>query len=95
MIAKVCRYYGPKEEWHVVVYWTFDPDENPHDYDLWLTPKEWRKLSGLRSPKKNETMVVTIRFCLGDLNKLPLKSEESLMPEYKYIKDRRSRFGVT
>lgn len=73
MIAKACRFYdynGFKSGWHVAVYWSNNPEEYPHDYDLWLSAKEWRKLSGFRSPRKNETMVVSMRFEMVDEKKV-------------------------
>lgn len=64
MRAKVCRYYDydKSPHWNVVVYWTEDPETSPHDYDLYLSSKEWRKLSGLRSPRSSETMEVEVSF---------------------------------
>lgn len=64
MKAKVCRYYDydKSPHWHVAVYLLEDPEMSPHDYDLYLTSKEWRKLSGLRSPKSSETMEVDVSF---------------------------------
>jgi hypothetical protein len=62
MIAKVVRFYDYEgsKNWNVAVYWTHDHEKFPQDYDLWLSPADWRKFSGCRSPKKGETMTVEI-----------------------------------
>lgn len=63
MIAKVARFYehdGPGAKWDVAVYWTHDHEKYPWDYDLFMSPADWRKFSGCRSPKKREIMTVEI-----------------------------------
>lgn len=60
MKAKVYRYYSDTKHYDIAVYWTADPDRCPHDMDLLLPPKEWRRFSGLRSPKKDHGMDVSI-----------------------------------
>ncbi|NIR16273.1 MAG: hypothetical protein GWN86_21060 [Desulfobacterales bacterium] len=63
VVIKACRYWREREgegPWDVVLYWDYDPDDYPHDWNLSLTPKEWRKLSKLRSPKPDEVMNVQV-----------------------------------
>lgn len=62
-VIKACRYWREREgsgAWDVAVYWEYDPDDYPQDWNLLLDPKEWRKLSGLRSPKPKELMNVQV-----------------------------------
>lgn len=60
-VIKACRYEtGVNYGWDVAIYWDHDPDDHPQDWNLELTPKEWRKLSGLRSPKPDEVMNVQV-----------------------------------
>jgi len=64
-VIKAARFFehdGPGSPWSVAVYLFHDPDKYPWDYDMWLEPRDWRKLTGLRSPKKNETMTVRAMF---------------------------------
>lgn len=61
-VAYVSRYINPPHGWYVAFYWEYDHEKNPHDYDLYLTPAEWRKLSKLRSPKQGEVMKVRLTF---------------------------------
>lgn len=44
----------------MAVYWTHDPDKCPHDYDLFMEPKEWRRFSGLASPKGDQGFEIEI-----------------------------------
>jgi hypothetical protein len=64
MKAKVAKYFqhdGPRSPYQLAVYWTHDSDLYPHDWDMILTPQEWRKVK-CRTPKKNETIEVDIEI---------------------------------
>jgi hypothetical protein len=60
MKAKVAK-YQMNEGYCVGVWWTYDPDKCPHDWNLLFQPDEWRKVK-CRTPKKNETIEVDIEI---------------------------------
>jgi hypothetical protein len=55
-----CRYYETVDHWSVVLYSRKGSvTAHPHDYDLYFTAAEWKKVYG-KAPGKDETLVVKL-----------------------------------
>ena len=59
-IAKYLDHDGPRSPYSIAFYWSVkEAEDAPHDYFLFLAPKEWHRLK-CRTPKKDEVLDVEL-----------------------------------